>query len=766
MRSRWAGGAALAIALAACAQPGTVPCGDRTCPANTVCEPTRLLCLTADQTTACTERTGLQTGNRCTAGNFEGICQDALCLSGCGDGALNDGEECDDGNFASHDGCSSGCLVEIPGWQLQPEPWTGVVSHSAVFFPPIARIVMFGGASEEGLRDQQWQRAPGGTLGGDGGWVDVTDDLVVRPPARRDAMMAFDSTRNVLVLFGGTGAGGALAETWEYRANGASPIGIWEKKQPSTSPPARSLGAMVFHEGRGKMVLFGGYDSLVALGDTWEYDGTTWSPLPGAGPSARFLASATYDSQADELVLFGGAPGSDQTWTLGTNGVWTLQTPSTKPAARAGAPMQFSPTCNCSVLFSGSLLPGLSGAGDTWEYANGTWTQRATTRVPPARSYTAMTFDPFDGPGRVILVGGSTGSTEALDDVWSYDGQWSERSPEFAPQRRIGPMVELSDRNELLVVSGFGQSGGLLDTWVHGASWVDSWSAPYMPWLALAYDRARKQAVAFGGGASTDDTYQLTRDARQWVKANRTWNPGPLLRQHPAMGWDGTSARTVLFGGNRDGVDLGDTWEFDGTTWTQTSTSGPSPAIDSAMAWHVDARRLVLFDRAGDTWSYVDHAWTMLVPATAGATPVGRTNAGFTYDSQRQRLVLAGGIYTSGVIADDVWELDVTTQTWQRLYVPPGGPLPRASFGFAQLRPARSLVLFGGATSGAIRGDLWFFQYRSSTPEELCSDGTDEDGDLQVDGVDPDCNVVEVCESGGDEDFDGAINGADPDCQP
>src|SRR5690348_6116771 len=33
-------------------------------------------------------------------------------LPGCGDGVLQDGEQCDDGNGASGDGCSSACVVE------------------------------------------------------------------------------------------------------------------------------------------------------------------------------------------------------------------------------------------------------------------------------------------------------------------------------------------------------------------------------------------------------------------------------------------------------------------------------------------------------------------------------------------------------------------------------------------------------------------------------------------------------------------------------
>src|SRR5262249_367461 len=47
-------------------------------------------------------------------------CQgDPACTGGfCGDGVLNPGEECDDGNQVGGDGCSSLCTVEQPGVEV------------------------------------------------------------------------------------------------------------------------------------------------------------------------------------------------------------------------------------------------------------------------------------------------------------------------------------------------------------------------------------------------------------------------------------------------------------------------------------------------------------------------------------------------------------------------------------------------------------------------------------------------------------------------
>ena len=69
-----------------------------------VCESQTLTCLTAEAETVCNAQ-GIVDGEVCSGVNFVGICQRQLCLPGCGDGAIEQGiEECDDGNFRSHDG--------------------------------------------------------------------------------------------------------------------------------------------------------------------------------------------------------------------------------------------------------------------------------------------------------------------------------------------------------------------------------------------------------------------------------------------------------------------------------------------------------------------------------------------------------------------------------------------------------------------------------------------------------------------------------------
>ena len=106
----------VAVLGAACVEPGSVICSDgRTCPENTTCDTMRSLCLTDEQVTVCNAQ-GIADGDVCVANGSNGICELSTCLPGCGDGTTDPNEQCDDGNFASHDGCSSRCEVEVPTW--------------------------------------------------------------------------------------------------------------------------------------------------------------------------------------------------------------------------------------------------------------------------------------------------------------------------------------------------------------------------------------------------------------------------------------------------------------------------------------------------------------------------------------------------------------------------------------------------------------------------------------------------------------------------
>src|ERR1041385_7528173 len=86
----------------------------------------------------------------------------------------------------------------------------------------------------------------------------------------------------------------------------------WVQLHPTSSPPGRQFHAMAYDNSRQKIILFGGYDTNgVYLGDTWQLDVQGWKPLsPAHSPSARALHSLSYDASRNTIILFGGRDGS------------------------------------------------------------------------------------------------------------------------------------------------------------------------------------------------------------------------------------------------------------------------------------------------------------------------------------------------------------------------------------------------------------------------------------------------------------------------
>ena len=82
---------------------------------------------------------------------------------------------------------------------------------------------------------------------------------------------------------------------------------------PAASPPARRGHAMAYDAIRQQTVLFGGLDQTGqpdALGDTWIWNGTSWSEDRGNGPPDRYGHAMAYDIARNEIVVFGGTNGS------------------------------------------------------------------------------------------------------------------------------------------------------------------------------------------------------------------------------------------------------------------------------------------------------------------------------------------------------------------------------------------------------------------------------------------------------------------------
>jgi len=229
----------------------------------------------------------------------------------------------------------------------------------------------------------------------------------------------------------------------------------------------------------------------------------------------------------------------------------------------------------------------------------------------------------------------------------------------------------------------------------------------------MAYDFGRKRMVLFGGTGTPGDQFQDNQDTWEWDGFKWTEvaaGGGPAARNTPGMAYDGKRKKVVLFGGSITFVrpELNDTWEWDGTAWSQRfPVLAPSVRNEVGMVYDGAHARTVLFGGTdgiskdfGDTWTWDGTVWTHVTDTGPGA----RFSVGMTYDSARHRTVLFGGLNTiSGTTFGDTWEWDGVRWT----QVASTGPAPRSATAMAYDKARGKAVLFGGSTDTVLIQDTW-----------------------------------------------------------
>ena len=744
-----------------CVRSGVVTCPDSsTCPAATICvvaSPEVTLCLPLDARAACVGLLAgatcdgdrgrcydgacvpIRCGDRLVDPGLEGVlpaeaCDDgnnssgdhcsADCLSDetCGNGHVDPiaNELCDDGNPRSHDGCDSTCSPEQPHWTRREsgDPG-GRLEHAAGYDPQSGGVVMFGGSLADDAtwiwRGRDWERSS-----------------APHPSLRFGAATAADTTRRRIVLFGGSytsSGGGDLADLWEWDGR------RWRFLAPSGPAPSRTgYAAAAFDSRRERFVMFGGVSSSIVveqlIATTWEWDGVRWLDRSTAqGPSARRGAAMTYDPVRGVVVMFGGATAVknlDELWEWDGNS-WTLRVPAgAKPAPRSGAAMA---AYHGEVLMFGGIDDVGLGMDDLWRWDGASWTQLPDPMLGK-RMFASLTYDL--ARDRLVLVGGSSLAGPIKVAELDQTG-WHQQAP-AAPVIST-PNVAFDTRRRRAIVVAQNRTWSLL----HDA-WEDlGISAPSgTPVSAMAYDEARDEIVWLLDNAGIQETWTL---GTSLVWTRRAPAPPPR-RAGAALGFDRKRERVVLFGGSElSGAiqELGDTWEWDGTSWTQHAVNGPPARVFASFAYDPSRKRLVLFGGTdGDTdyadvWTWDGATWVAVTPAS-GTAPNGRSRMAWAWNPLRNRMLMFGGFSGLSGATDDAWEWNGVG--WREIdaeFRPPNTDLPFAvpsTDGQAMYVMAPSLAA------------PWRLTWQNGNNFEQCSGGLDIDGDGLVGCADPDCIAI------------------------
>ncbi|MDX9999665.1 MAG: kelch repeat-containing protein [Polyangia bacterium] len=485
-------------------------------------------------------------------------------------------------------------------WEYDGAAWVAVstahappprFNHRLSYDPLRGRVVLFGGCDSLSVLGLCNGATLGDTWEYDGvDWLQMTP--ASSPSARSGHGMAWDTSRGSILLFGGRAPGGALGDLWAY--DGAT----WSMLTAPGGPSARAGHAMAYDPKEDRVLVQGGCAVFrdgpnpcvgAALEDTWALSGTAWSNLTVPSPLlARVFAGVARDGRG-RLVLHGGSDSlgtRSDTWEFG-QGAWV---PGAQGGpAVSGHAMAYDPIRDRVVLFGGcqafrmhalDICQSNGELGDTWEYDGYTWEQRSPAQSPPARYWHGMVFD--ESRGKILVHGGmvelDVNMSQVYSDTWEYDGiSWALVNTTTNPPPTVLASLSFDRARSVTVRAGGIGASMTFETWeLDSTDWTNrSFTATPAMRLGqlLMYDDNRQVHVLFGGCTKLefqglfflecpvplDDTWEY--DGQQWTPLGvTTW---PEARLGAAGSFD-PELRGVVLSGGSDGVSVyyADVWRY------------------------------------------------------------------------------------------------------------------------------------------------------------------------------------------------------------
>ena len=537
---------------------------------------------------------------------------------------------------------------------------TGRWGQSIVYDRERGKTVMFGGCltydaatrsctsySDETWEwdGENWTRVCGGATGCSG------------PGGRFAHSMTFDGS--AVVLHGGCTAFSNLTctartdETWTW--NGS----VWSKvcgSGTACSAPAIDRHVLAYDASRDRVVLFGGRDVGGYSGKTWEWDGAGWSMLCDtalttcSGPHVRSRLAMAFDPVKERVVAFGGSWGwpnfSEEVWDWDGRD-WRIQHSANvafafpAPAARRHHAMAYDLGRERTVLFGGSAS---SNFDDLWEFDGEHWEQLCgagtTCTGPSARRMHALAYDEV---AKTIVMFGGVDDTDLSDQLWEWNGtSWKQACGDgtacTGPSARYEhTMIWDSNRQRIVVFGGCTAGNGSSCTTDSDEVW--EWNGSTRSWTqrcgsgtacsgpsarnahGMVYDDNRGVGVMFGGCTSWGGAYCSTPSDEVWEWNGSAWRQvcgtgtacsGPATLADFAMTYDSSRGVALIHSGVDGGIIYFDTWEWNGSSWNMLCGAGinclgPPARFQHAMSFDAVRGQVVMFggqymDQNDETW--------------------------------------------------------------------------------------------------------------------------------------------------------------------
>lgn len=590
-------------------------------------------------------------------------------------------------------------LDAAPRWyRLEPTGAMprGRANASMVYDSRYDRIVVYGGRAGAApyYPGDVWALS----LANQASWQELTPVGGARPAARVSHTAIYDPPRARMVVFGGWDTLGTRPnDVWMLALDGTP---AWSQPTTAGTPPAGRVEHTAIHDPvRQRMVVYGGNTAAGNTYDVWTLSLTstpTWALLSPSGlpPYIHSYHTAAYDPVGDRMLVYGGNGAGSwyaYVWALSLAGApaWSMMTAvAPMPSQRIDQTAVFDVPRNRLLAFGGEVYESGGTRNDVWEFpiAAGAWGDISPTgTTPTGRTFATAVMDP--PRGRMILFGGTFPTVGRLNVVnalaTTEPPVWTGLMPTGTPPTpRYGACGIYDPPRERMVVYGGATGSGMFDdsneVWALSLAGTPAWSLlaptgtpPFGSHGATAvYDAARERMLVFGGKGwdgtfyrEFNDVWALSLAAPAWTQLAPAGTLPSGRIMHSAI-YDPVRDRMIVYGGNNGGARLGDVQSLtlSGTpTWSALTPTGTPPAARDGHAGIYDPVRDRMVVCAGvsstyssETWAMslgATPAWSLLNPSSVPPDPRGAHTG--VYDAANDRLIIFGG----GSFKDDLWAL-------------------------------------------------------------------------------------------------------------
>jgi hypothetical protein len=577
------------------------------------------------------------------------------------------------------------------------------------------------------------------------------------PEARSSHGMTYDSTRGRIVLFGGRkestelrGLQSHLDDTWVFQN------GNWQKIETPHAPSPREFVSLAYDRARDRVILYGGYhldaeEELVALHDTWEFDGNDWMRV-GTEDLEVSNAILLYDIARNRTIMLAVEDDLDPVM-FGWNHEeekWDSITPTDIPPCVSEGGMAFQ-NHNGRIAFAGGVcLAEPQIQDEVWEWDGENWTV-VDTNFATRTTGSAMLYDPVIQ--RVVRFSGNDlFATNPQTDVALYHsqsknigedkkifGRWRYSQTSATPSPRSLLVLRRDPSRDVMWLFGglheLSTPSAIFyndDLWrFRNGQWnrISATGAPVQCITPLAaFDTDREKLVVVCSGSAVFEW-----DGVEW-KAFADVEPLPGDRRFAGFVYDQNIKKCVLFGGY-DGRDYkNETWTWDGTKWTKVDANKKPPNRAQMAMWYDPlAHKTILYSGVGrpninerstrfeDMWSFDGSTWTEM---TVTPTPGIRFGSQVAVNPNDGTVVLFGGLRSTSndertliqYYGNDTWVWDGAANRWTEMH-PAASPTPRQNFGFDFDPVSGKFMLYGGFAGNFYFSDVWLWDGGDWTPQ-------------------------------------------------